>query len=138
MSAAMTEEYFGFTQAPFSLTPDPAFAFAAESHERALRVILHGLSRHEGLMLLTGDIGCGKTTLCRRLLPMLPARSFLSLVLNPFLTAEDLLNQVLQDFGLVSNDDLRRGALTKANAHELGRTLQEFLNSLEQIDGTAI
>ena len=138
MSATMTEEYFGFSQAPFSLTPDPTFAFATESHERALRVILHGLNRHEGLMVVTGDIGCGKTTLCRRLLPMLPARSFLSLVLNPFLTADDLLRQVLEDFGLVSSEDLRRGPLTRASCHELARTLHDFLNSLEQIDGTAI
>ena len=138
MSPSMTEEYFGFRQAPFSLTPDPSFAFAAESHERALRVILHGLSRHEGLMVITGDIGCGKTTLCRRLLPTLPARSFLSLVLNPFLTADDLLKQVLEDFGLVSSEDLRRGPLMRASCHELARTLHEFLKSLEQIDGTAI
>ena len=138
MSASMTEEYFGFSQAPFSLTPDPTFAFATESHERALRVILHGLGRHEGLMVVTGDIGCGKTTLCRRLLPMLPARSFLSLVLNPFLTADDLLRQVLEDFGLVSSEDLRRGPLMRASCHELARTLQDFLKTLEQIDGTAI
>ncbi len=89
-------------------------------------------------MVITGDIGCGKTTLCRRLLPMLPARSFLSLVLNPFLTADDLLRQVLEDFGLVSPEDLKRGPLTRASCHELARALHHFLNSLEQIDGSAI
>jgi len=136
MSAQM--EYYGFSEAPFSLTPDPRFAYASQSHERALRTLMHALSRREGLIVVTGDIGCGKTTLCRRLLPLLPERTFLSLVLNPFLTADDLLRQVLEDYGIVSSDDLRREPLTRASCHELARTLQEFLNSLAQIGGTAV
>ena len=132
------DHYYGFREPPFSLTPDPKFAYSSESHEHVLRTVLHGLRRHEGLLLITGDIGCGKTTICRRLVPLLPERTFLSLVLNPFLTPEDLLKQVLEDFGLVSPDDARRGSLARASCHELARTLQEFLYSLAQIDGTAI
>ena len=132
------DSYYGFREAPFSLTPNPEFAYASESHERALRTILHALRRHEGLLLITGDIGCGKTTLCRRLVPRLPQRTFLSFVLNPFLTAEDLLKQILEDFGLVSANDSRLGSLARANCHELARTLQQFLYSLAQIDGTAV
>src|SRR5688500_1546651 len=131
-------DYYGLKEAPFSLTPDPKFTYPSESHDRALRTILHALSRREGLLVVTGDIGCGKTTLCRRLLPLLPERTFLSLVLNPFLTADDLLKQVLEDYGLVSADDARRGSMARASCHELARTLQEFLNSLSQIDGTAV
>jgi general secretion pathway protein A len=138
LQVARHGDYYGLTEAPFSLTPDPKFAYPSESHDRALRTILHALSRREGLLVVTGDIGCGKTTLCRRLLPLLPERTFLSLVLNPFLTADDLLKQVLEDYGLVSADDSRRGALARASCHELARTLQEFLNSLSQIDGTAV
>src|SRR5437763_10605814 len=93
---------YGFREAPFSLTPDPKFVYSAPSHERALETIIHALSRREGLIVVTGDIGCGKTTLCRRLIPLLPQRTFLSLVLNPFLAADDLLKQVLEDYGLVS------------------------------------
>ena len=96
------EPFYGFRQTPFSLTPNPRFVFPASSHERALQTILHALARREGLMLVTGDIGCGKTTLCRRLLAMLPPRTFISVILNPFLTAEDLRKQVLLDFGRVS------------------------------------
>ena len=130
--------YYGLRQAPFTLTPDPRFAYSSPSQERALHVILHALSRREGLVVVTGDIGCGKTTLCRRLVPQLPPRTFLSLVLNPFLAADDLLKQVLEDFGLVSSTDVRGGALAHASCHELARTLQEFLNSLAGIDGTAV
>jgi general secretion pathway protein A len=132
------EPYYGFRQTPFGLTPNPRFVFPSSSHERALQTILHGLSRREGLMLVTGDIGCGKTTLCRRLLTLLPPRTFISVVLNPFLTAEDLLKQVLVDFGLVSNADIRGGALTNASCHDLVRTLHDFLGTLARLDAAAV
>jgi len=132
------EPYYGFRQTPFSLTPNPRFVFPAASHERALQTILHALARREGLMLVTGDIGCGKTTLCRRLLTLLPQRTFISVIFNPFLTAEDLLKQVLVDFGLVSNADIRGGALTNASCHDLVRTLHDFLGSLAQLNASAV
>jgi general secretion pathway protein A len=132
------EPYYGFRQTPFGLTPNPRFVFPSKSHERTLQTILHGLARREGLMLITGDIGCGKTTLCRRLLSQLPPRTFISVILNPFLTAEDLLKQVLVDFGLVSNADIRGGALTNASCHDLVRTLHDFLGSLARLDASAV
>ena len=132
------EPYYGFRQTPFGLTPNPRFVFPSAAHERTLQTILHGLSRREGLMLVTGDIGCGKTTLCRRLLTLLPPRTFISVILNPFLTAEDLLKQVLVDFGLVSNADIRGGALTNASCHDLVRTLHDFLGTLAKLDASAV
>ncbi len=132
------ELHYGFRQTPFSLTPNPRFVFPSSSHERAFQTILHALARREGLMLVTGDIGCGKTTLCRRLLAMLPQRTFISVILNPFLTAEDLLKQVLLDFGLVSAADIRGGALTNASCHDLVRTLHDFLGSLAQLNASAV
>lgn len=131
-------DYYGFGEAPFSLTPDPRFAYSAKSHERALETVLHALTRREGLIVVTGGIGCGKTMLCRRLIPLLAERTFLSLVLNPFLAADDLLKQVLQDYGLVSTDDARRGFVARTSGHDLVRTLADFLKSLSQINGTAI
>ncbi|HKY23347.1 MAG TPA: AAA family ATPase [Vicinamibacterales bacterium] len=130
--------YYGFRESPFSLTPDPKFAYSSTSHERALQTIVHALGRREGLIVVTGDIGCGKTTLCRRLLPLLPPRTFLSLVLNPFLAADDLLTQVLEDYDLAPAGDVRRGSLARSSCHELVRTLHEFLNTLSQVNGTAV
>jgi len=132
------EPHYGFRQTPFGLTPNPRFVFPSQSHERAMGTILHGLARREGLMLVTGDIGCGKTTLCRRLLAQLPPRTFISVILNPFLTAEDLLKQVLVDFGLVSNADIRGGALTNASCHDLVRTLHDFLGTLARLESSAV
>lgn len=137
-AAASYDEFYGFRHTPFSLTPNPQFVYPSASHELALRTILHALARREGLMLLTGAIGCGKTTLCRRLLQLLPPRTFLSLVLNPFLSADDLLKEVLEDFGLVSSADIRTGPLANVSCHELARTLQEFLGSLDRLNASAV
>src|SRR5439155_18751271 len=64
--------------------------------------------------------------------------TFLSLVLNPFLAADDLLKQVLEDYGLVNSTDVRGGSLARASCHSLARTLQDFLNSLARMNGTAV
>ena len=64
----MYEEYFGFAEKPFSLTPDPRYLFRSECHRSALEVVQYAVRRREGLMVVTGDTGTGKTSLCRALL----------------------------------------------------------------------
>ena len=98
----MYEQYFGFTEKPFSLTPDPKYLYRSESHANAFELLQYALDRREGFVVITGDIGTGKTTLCRALLERLDRRTFTALVLNPFLAEEDLLRLVLQEFGVVS------------------------------------
>ena len=61
----MYEEFYGFVQSPFTLAPDPRFLYLSESHEEALRLLLQSIKRREGFIVLAGDIGTGKTTLCR-------------------------------------------------------------------------
>ena len=95
----MYESAFGLTEKPFSLTPDPDFLFLSESHQRALDHLLYGLESGEGFIVVTGDIGVGKTTVCRALLRMLPERFVTSLVLNPLLTEKELVRGILEDFG---------------------------------------
>ena len=80
---------------------------------------------------MTGDIGTGKTTLCRAILDQLDRKTFTALVLNPFLTEEDLLRLILQDFGVVSRDEMKRGRSGAASRkQELIDTLNQFLLSL--------
>ena len=67
-------------------------------------------------MVVTGDIGTGKTTLCRALLEQIDRKTFTALVLNPFLSEEDLLKRILQDFGVVSRDEVRAGAAGRRRA----------------------
>jgi general secretion pathway protein A len=134
----MYEEYYGFVQPPFNLTPDPRFLYRSASHEIALQQLELAITRREGFIILTGDIGTGKTTLCRTLLEELNRRTFTALVLNPFLTVSELLREVLLSYGVVSRDGLRSGRLATASKHELVRTLHEFLLSLVPIGANAV
>ncbi len=107
----MYEEYYGFTEKPFSLTPDPKYLFKSASHANAFELLQYAARRREGFVVITGDIGTGKTTLCRAMLDQLDRKTFSALILNPFLSEEDLLRLILQDFGIVSRDEMRRGRL---------------------------
>jgi len=126
----MYEDYYGFVQPPFSLTPDPRFLYRSESHDVALQQVWQAIRRKEGFIVLTGDIGTGKTTLCRTLLEQFDQTTFTALILNPFLSVEELLREVLLSFGVVSKDALKTGRLATASKHELIRTLHDFLLSL--------
>jgi len=134
----MYEDYYGFTEKPFSLTPDPKFLYLSESHRSAFDLLHYAIRRREGFVVVTGDIGTGKTTLCRAILGKLDARTFTALVLNPFLSEEDLITLVLQDFGVVSREEVKRGRLTGVSKQELIDTLNEFLLSMLPIGGRAI
>jgi general secretion pathway protein A len=134
----MYEQYYGFVQPPFTLTPDPRFLYRSESHEEAITLLRQAIRRKEGFIVLTGDIGTGKTTTCRALLEQLDASVFTSLVLNPFLSVEELLREVLLDFGVVSREGVRSGRISTASKHELISTLHDFLLSLMPIHGSAV
>jgi general secretion pathway protein A len=134
----MYEEFYGFVQSPFTLTPDPRFLYRSESHDEAINLLLQSIRRKEGFIVLTGDIGTGKTTICRALMEQLDASTFTSLILNPFLSVEELLREVLLDFGVVSRDAVRSGRLGTASKHELISTLHEFLLSLMAIKASAV
>jgi len=134
----MYEDYYGFVQPPFSLTPDPRFLYRSESHDLALQQVWQAIRRKEGFIVLTGDIGTGKTTLCRTLLEQFDEATFTALILNPFLSVEELLREVLLSFGVVSKDALRSGRLSTASKHELIRTLHDFLLSLVPLHGSAV
>ena len=134
----MYEDYYGFVQPPFSLTPDPRFLYRSESHDLALQQVWQAIRRKEGFIVLTGDIGTGKTTLCRTLLEQFDQTTFTALILNPFLSVEELLREVLLSFGVVSRDALKSGRLATASKHELVRTLHDFLLSLVPLHGSAV
>jgi general secretion pathway protein A len=134
----MHEEYYGFTEKPFSLTPDPKYLYKSESHASAFDLLQYAIRRREGFVVVTGDIGTGKTTLCRAILEQLDRKTFTALVLNPFLSEEDLLRIVLQDFGVVSRDEIKRGRLAGVTKQELIETLNEFLLSLLPLGAGAL
>lgn len=111
----MYEEYFSLKERPFSLTPDPDFLFLSGSHQRALDHLLFGLESGEGFIVVTGDIGVGKTTVCRALLRRLPERFSTAMVVNTLLTEKELLRTVLDDFGAPVPDGTRKDLLDALN-----------------------
>ena len=111
----MYEEYFSLKERPFSLTPDPDFLFLSGSHQQALDHLLFGLESGEGFIVVTGDIGVGKTTVCRALLRRLPERFVTALVVNTLLTEKELLRTVLGDFGAPVPDGTRKDLLDALN-----------------------
>src|ERR1043165_3058964 len=133
----MYESYYGFKEKPFSLTPDPKYLYRSQPHANAFDLLQYAIRRREGFVVITGDIGTGKTTLCRALLEEIDRNTFTALVLNPFLSEEDLLKLILQDFGVVSREDIKRGRLAKGTKQELIHALYEFLIGLFPLKATA-
>ncbi len=137
-AVAMYESYYGFSEKPFSLTPDPKYLYRSQSHGNAFDLLQYAVRRREGFVVVTGDIGTGKTTLCRALLEQIDRTTFTALVLNPFLTEEDLLKRILQDFGVISRDEIKAGRLANVTKQELIETLYEFLLSLIPLKASAV
>jgi general secretion pathway protein A len=133
----MYESYYGFNEKPFSLTPDPKYLYRSESHANAFELLQYAIERREGFVVITGDIGTGKTTLCRALLEKIDRRTFTALLLNPFLSEEDLLRAILQDLGVVSRSG-EQLAGRQPSKQELVNTLHDFLMSLVPIGGRAV
>jgi general secretion pathway protein A len=131
------EAYYGLTAHPFSLTPDPRFVYPSRSHSHAFGEVTEALRRREGVIVVTGDIGTGKTVLCRALLDTFEPRIFLSVILDPLLGVDDLLQQVLADFGLIAKPEpsARRPDIDR---HQLVATLQRFLASLSPVNAHAV
>jgi general secretion pathway protein A len=96
----MYEDYFGLSKKPFSIVPDPRFFYQSNGHREALAHLLYGLNNEGGFVLLTGDVGTGKTTVCRRLLEHLPENLEVAFILNPKLTVEELLAAICSEFGI--------------------------------------
>ncbi|MDD5483067.1 MAG: AAA family ATPase [Kiritimatiellae bacterium] len=93
-------EYYGLKEAPFNLTPDPKFLFFTPNHREAFNHLIYGIRNRKGFVELTGEVGSGKTTICRAVLASLAPGIKTSLILNPFLTENQLLRSILNDFGL--------------------------------------
>jgi len=97
----MFESYYGFTSAPFALNPDPGFYFASKGHSRALSYLQYGVYQREGFIVVTGEIGSGKTTLVRTLLQGLnPADIVAAQISNTQLDSNELLHAICQAFGI--------------------------------------
>ena len=94
----MYAQFFGLTQEPFSIAPDPRYLFMSERHREALAHLLYGLGGGGGFVLLSGEVGAGKTTVCRCFLEQVPRRCNVAYIFNPKLTVRELLKTVCDEF----------------------------------------
>jgi general secretion pathway protein A len=92
--------YFGLTEAPFSIAPDPRYLYLSQRHQEALAHLLYGVNGDGGFVLLTGEVGAGKTTVCRCLLQQVPAPCDVAYIFNPKLTVGELLSSICAEFGI--------------------------------------
>lgn len=137
LAPSAAEAHFGLTARPFSLTPDLRFAFASHSHTHAVADVREALRRREGIVVVTGPVGTGKTMLCRTLLDDLERRTFLSVVLDPRLAVEELLRHVLADYGVLPPESIGTPAPV-ATRHALVAALQQFLRTLVPLQAQAV
>ena len=93
----MYNEYFGFKEGPFSIAPDPHYLYMTAQHREALAHLVYGLNSEGGCILLTGEVGTGKTTICRCLLEQLPEQANVALVLNPKVSEIELLETICDE-----------------------------------------
>jgi general secretion pathway protein A len=119
----MYQEFYGLKEKPFVLTPDPQFLYLSEGHQTALESLVYGINQREGFMVIIGNIGTGKTTICRTLLEKLDGNVNTALIFNSFLTEEELLESILQDFGFSS-----KGRSKKERIDALNKLLIYYLS----------
>jgi len=139
--------YFGLNEAPFSITPDPAFVFLSQRHRDALAHLMYGIGQggSGGFVQLTGEVGTGKTTLCRCLLEQVPEGTHIALLLNPLVTPRELLAAISEELGIDISDsiDSTRLLVDGLNryllaAHERGERVVIIIDEAQNLSPEAL
>lgn len=125
----MYEEHYGFGEPPFQITPDPRFLFLTRVHRDALAYLTYGIRERKGILVLTGEVGVGKTLMVRTLLEQMPENVSTAVVMNARLSFKQLLYLALLDFGVTPSGRSKVDLLL---------TLQEHLLRLRAKDATAL
>lgn len=117
----MYEAYYGLREKPFNLTPDPKYLYLSEKHKEAFAHLLFGIKNRSGFVMVTGEIGTGKTTICRTLLGQLDEDTEVAFIFNPCLSPEELLRNINEDFGIKTAASTVRGLIDELNEYLLER-----------------
>ncbi len=129
----MYNDFFGFNEEPFKITPDPDYMYLSSKHEEALELIEFGIKNRKGFLTLVGEVGTGKSTLIRYLVKKLPDLH-ISLILNPFLSTDELLYSIAKDFGIDTTLCLNKGDVYSELTKFLVSTYKNGKNAVVIID----
>jgi general secretion pathway protein A len=139
----MYTEFYGLREKPFSLSPDPRFLFLSDSHREALAHLLYGIEQGEGFIAITGEVGTGKTTLCRTLLQRIEPGSEVAFLFNPQLSGLELLQAIDAEFGLETAGKTRRELMDQLNRFLLtkrqeGRRVVLLIDEAQNLEREAL
>ena len=122
----MYEKFYGLTEKPFNLTPNSKYFYASPKHEEALNCLLLAISERNGFVVITGDIGSGKTIVCRTLLNRLDSTTKVALILNTHLNKKELLTAVLDDLGIEYESNSKTRLLSALNKYLLDQAEKDI------------
>jgi len=108
-------DFYGLKERPFNVTSDPSFFFLSQKHKEALSHLYYGVTQRKGIMVITGEIGTGKTTLCRFFLSQLGKNVKTAFILNPHFSEIQLLEAIIKDFGIFCADKTRLSFISELN-----------------------
>ncbi|HOJ33696.1 MAG TPA: AAA family ATPase [Candidatus Hydrogenedentes bacterium] len=117
----MYEAFFGLKEKPFNLTPDPRFLFLSEKHKEAFAHLLFGIKNRTGFVMVSGEIGTGKTTICRTLLSRLDPNTEVAFIFNPCLSPLELLRKINEDFGIETRGETIKDLIDELNQYLLDK-----------------
>ena len=131
--------FYGLQEEPFNITPDPRFLFYSARHKEAYDLLRYGIENRKGFIELVGEVGSGKTTLCRAVLSSLPKNVQTALVLNPTLTETQLLRAILNDLGLTVKGRDRLSYIEQLNSYLLfmareGNNVALFIDEAQDLE----
>ncbi len=113
----MYNRFYGFSETPFNMTPNPRFFFSSGKHQEALDSLVYAITERKGFVVITGEIGSGKTTVCRALLNRLDSKTQTALITNTHLSSKDLLSVILEDLEVDHVPGSKSKLLSQLNAY---------------------
>lgn len=120
----MYETFYGFSEKPFNLTPDPKYLFLSKRHQEAFAHLVYGIQEGGGFVVITGEIGTGKTILCRYLLSQLDPSVEAAFIFNPTLSDLELLKSINDDFGIPSTGQTKKELIDELNQFLMSKRLE--------------
>jgi general secretion pathway protein A len=120
----MYNSYYGFKERPFQLVPNPAYLYLSRSHEEAMAHLVYAISQGDGFVEITGEVGTGKTTLCRAVLENLDEHTEAAYIFNPKLDSLQLLKAINDEFGVASNADSAKELIDALNAFLMKKRME--------------